>query len=768
MGVAEAANGRKDFFISYTSTDRSWAEWIAWHLEEAHYSVIIQAWDFRPGSNFIAEMDKATRLAERTIAVLSPKYFESDYTFVEWAAALRSDPTGKQRSLLPIRVQPCDVEGLLGPVVYIDLVGLPEQDARTRLLEGVRRERRKPHHVPFPLSSAVPAIHEAAQERPAFPAPFPEHWHIPYPRNPIFTGREHVLTQLAAALKTGEATALTQPQAISGLGGIGKTQIAIEYAYQHRQGYQAVLWTLADTREALISGYVQIARQLDLPQKDEQDQELVIEAIKRWFRTQTQWLLIMDNADELPIVREFLPASFRGHILLTTRAQSVGRLAHRIEVETMDRDMGALLLLRRANLIELNATLESASPADIALARVLAEELGGLPLALDQAGAYIEETPSSLSEYQSLYRLHRAELLKARGRLVDDHPEPVATTWSLSFQRVEERNVAAADLLRFCAYLAPDAIPEEIIIGGAEQPGLSIQEIGDNRLALNEAIAALSAYSLIRRNVTEQTISVHRLVQAVLRDSMPVEAQQQWKQRAVLAVNMASPDVQDWEACEQWLPHALVCADWIEQEQMKNLEGARLLNLAGYYLNDRARYREAEPLHRRALAICEEKLGATHPDTAVSLNNLAELHRKQGKYEEAEPLYKRALAIREEKLGATHPDTALSLNNLAALYEDQGKYEEAEPLYRRALAIREEQLGADHPDTAMSLNNLAVLYRDQGKYEEAELLYKRALAIFEGRFGTDHPSTQTVQKNYDYLLQIIDRNDEARKPEDEP
>jgi hypothetical protein len=148
-----APEARKDFFISYTQTDKQWAEWIAFELELAGYQVILQAWDFRPGANFIDEMNEATCIAERTIAVLSPAYLESDYAFMEEAVALRQDPRGRARKLLPVRVRPCQVEGLLGPLVRIDLVNLDEESARLHLLEGVGRERHKPASVPFPAPS---------------------------------------------------------------------------------------------------------------------------------------------------------------------------------------------------------------------------------------------------------------------------------------------------------------------------------------------------------------------------------------------------------------------------------------------------------------------------------------------------------------------------------------------------------------------------------------------------------------------------------------
>ena len=188
--------------------------------------------------------------------------------------------------------------------------------------------------------------------------------------------------------------------------------------------------------------------------------------------------------------------------------------------------------------------------------------------------------------------------------------------------------------------------------------------------------------------------------------------QREWARHAILAVNWSFPDVQkveEWPKCQQWLPHALVCAEFIEKWKLSFREVGRLMNRAGYYLDDRAQYTEAEPLYKRALAIYEEVQGARHPDTAMSLNNLGMLYYTQGEYAEAEPLYKRALAIYEEVQGARHPDTARSLNNLAALYYTQGKYAEAELLLKRALTINEQILGPTHPDTITACNNYNIL-----------------------------------------------------------
>ena len=169
-----------------------------------------------------------------------------------------------------------------------------------------------------------------------------------------------------------------------------------------------------------------------------------MQAVRRWFVAQSGWLLILDSADDLTILREFLPTAFNGHILLTTRAQAMGGLASRLEVDTMDEDIGALLLLRRAGLVAHDAPLQTALPTDLVLARKITEELGGLPMALDQAGAYIEETQCGLLRYLQLYQKQHTLLLKRRGGAVPDHAEPVATTWSLSFEQIEQRSHAAA------------------------------------------------------------------------------------------------------------------------------------------------------------------------------------------------------------------------------------------------------------------------------------------------------------------------------------
>ena len=613
-------------------------------------------------------------------------------------------------------------------------------------------------------------------------------------------GREQILDRLAIALQPGQAAALSQPVAVSGLGGIGKTQLAVEYAYRHRQEYRLVFWVRADIRENVISDYVAMASELHMPEMDIQQ---TVDAVKSWLRTHGDWLLILDNADDLALAKEFLPPTHGGQVLLTTRAQAVGRLAQRIEVDAMPEEVGALFLLRRAGLIDSDTSIEHFSPQERELARELVQELGGLPLALDQAGAYMEETPCGMQEYLLLYRTRRAALLSRRGGIVDDHPQSVATTWSLAFASVEQANRAAADLLRVCAFLHPDAIPEDLLRRGAMQTVSPLQAIATDDLAFHEALRTLGAYSLLRRDRSSHALIIHRLVQAVLIDAMTPEISQAWVHRVTHIVLTALPESfsTGWAVWDRLLPHVLTCAAHILQAQLVSPEATHFLQFAGNYLRESSLYTEAESLYQRALQIHEQELGPTHPVTVDILNDIGRLYRDTGKYAEAGSLFQRALAIREQELGPMHPATASSLEDLGGLYQAQGKYEEAEAVLQRSLIIAEKlqdkrhmamvlftlgglyqaqgklaeveevlqrslaivEKGGDTLGLAMVLQNLGQVYQAQGKHVEAESLFLRALTIREHELGSIHPEIAGILTNLGNAYQALGRLTEAEE-----
>src|SRR2546421_7704168 len=300
---------KKHFFISYNKADITWAEWIAWELEEAGYPTIVQAWDFRPGFNFVLRMQQASKEADRVIAVLSPDYLIAEFTQPEWAVAFSKDPKGEKGLLLPIRVRACELEGMLEQIVYIDLVDLEETTARKKLLDGVKTERAKPPVKPMFPGSSQPSV---------FPGALPPVWNVPRQRNPNFySGREGLLAELHAALNEGRPK--ERRQAVYGAGGVGKTEIATEYAYRYAEEYRLVWWLRSEESAALAADYAGLYGKLGLRPADTNDQRYMNDAVLRWLEGNDGWLLIFDNAVKADDVRDYVPQSGDGHVLITSR-----------------------------------------------------------------------------------------------------------------------------------------------------------------------------------------------------------------------------------------------------------------------------------------------------------------------------------------------------------------------------------------------------------------------------------------------------------------
>jgi tetratricopeptide (TPR) repeat protein len=278
-------------------------------------------------------------------------------------------------------------------------------------------------------------------------------------------------------------------------------------------------------------------------------------------------------------------------------------------------------------------------------------------------------TPFDPHKYLSLFRARRSELLNRPGVTNATEHLSVSATFSLALARVEQVHPASADLLRLCAFLAPDAIPIEILTEGAEHLGDILGPAMQDDLARDEVIRWAHRWSLLEYDAREGSLSVHRLVQAVVRETIDKVDEATWTERAVLAVNCAFPKVEftNWPLCEELLPHARMCALLIDEYAIETESAARLLNQTGYYVGRRAQYAAAEPLYQRALAIKEKVFGPEHPDTATSLNNLAFHYAVRGDFAAAEPLFRRAVAILESALGREHPNTVAVRDNYADL-----------------------------------------------------------------------------------------------------
>lgn len=561
---------------------------------------------------------------------------------------------------------------------------------------------------------------------------------VPHRRNPYFTGREEVLVKLSENLKTSGKAALGQIAAISGLGGIGKTQTAIEFAYRHREEYRAIFFVVAETEGVLLDSFAGIAKLLGLPQADAPDQQLAAQATKDWLEAEDGWLLILDNADTPERLNAFVSISPRGHVLVTSRAPSfvaIGAEAVQLKAPSTEEAVG--FLLKRTRRIHTNDDEREA-------AQEIASELGNLPLALEQAGAYMIAQQASFVDYLAGYRRRGLELL-AKGR-VEGGPghDLVAITWSMNIEEVEKQSLASADLLRAAAFLAPEAIPDELFLDGGAAISSALAEVLESRdpLAVAELAAPLLRYSLVERDAEARTLSIHRLVQKVIRQSLGT-AGPEMARRVFRALNMAfpnPPEVATWHRCERLLGQVLSLVNVTEE-----CHEPGLLTAAAGYLYEHARFSEAEALFVQALKILEQHLGPLHVEVGNALNNLALLYIDQERLVEAKGLLLRAMAIYEKFVGTNNSKLAAAFNNIGIVYRKQGDLAAAEIALCRALdLIKNEHDGIFHGSVAHALHNLALLYTEQGKLPEAEKTYMQALFIGESVWSSVRPEIASI------------------------
>ncbi|HME27801.1 MAG TPA: tetratricopeptide repeat protein [Acetobacteraceae bacterium] len=565
-----------------------------------------------------------------------------------------------------------------------------------------------------------------------------------------FKGRAEFLRELHACLHRAEgARAAISSGAISGMGGIGKTCAAVEYAWEYRGEYTALLFATAESADTLDRDLAKLAHPLSLPEAAATDAGQQKDAVLRWLNANPGWLLILDNIDTpeaLRAVQALLGFIAGGHVLLTGRLSRFGAGAAALELGLLDLDAATAMLLER--------TPHRRKMADDATrARELAEhELDRLPLALEHAAALIEHLGCGFADYRERLRSTPRELLDRQDLQLTHYDRAVFRTWLASAALLTPSSRA---LLERLSFLAPDPLPDFLF---------DVPLLGANTDNAREALAGLTAYSLVRRETDPPRLVVHRLVQDVARLSLDATMLRQRLTEVLGWVSEAfagdPQDVRAWDRLDPLAPHADVVAAHADAAGITDPTG-RLMSELGRLFQAKALHARAEPLVRRALAIGEASLGKDHPTVAIYLSNLATLLYATNRLGEAEPLMRRALAIDEASLGKDHPSVAVALSNLAVLLQDTNRLGEAEPLMRRALDIAEASLGKDHPNVAIGLNVLARLLQATNRHGEAEPLLRRAIAIGETSYGEDHPEVAVGYSNLAALLQATNRLGEA-------
>ena len=552
---------------------------------------------------------------------------------------------------------------------------------------------------------------------------------------PLLAGREDLLAELDTQL-TGGDNPMPRKVALCGLGGAGKTSLALAYAHRHLAEVGVAWQFSAEDATVLAAEFGDLAAQLGARDLAGRDPVASVHAVLAAFPA--PWLLIFDNAADMASVRAFLPPAGPGQVLITS--QNPTWPGQPLNLPMLDRDVAAGFLVDRT------------SDPDLQAARDLADELGGLPLALEQAAAYIQTTQGTLASYLALFRHRRAELL-SRGEPTG-YDKTVASTWALAFDRLQQTAPGAVGLLRLLAFCAPEAIPVRLLLQPRPRfairprrrvwrvlaPLFVLGPLLRDPLAADEAIAALRRYSLVTPAATG-SVSVHRLVQAVTTDQMSPRLREAWRAAAAALIEAAIPAdtslPESWPACAALLPHAQVALAY---------DSDGIGQLAGY-VGYQGSYGAALELWQRVLDVRERSFGPEHPRTLITRVELARWTGEAGDAAGARNQLTALLPILERVRGAEHPDTLTTRANLARWTGEAGDAAGARDRFATLLPILERVRGAEHPDTLTTRGNLADWTGQAGDPAGARDQYAALLPIEERVRGAEHPGALVHRAN---------------------
>jgi tetratricopeptide (TPR) repeat protein len=553
-------------------------------------------------------------------------------------------------------------------------------------------------------------------------------WNIPDPVS-SFVGRESHLEALQTAMASHRAAAL------HGLGGVGKTQLALAYTCRHRDRYQLGWWIPAETLATITAALAELAPHVGVSDALPV-QELVVR-VRAALANQVGWLLVFDNAAGPAEIEPFCPRRDGGHVLVTSRNHAWRGMAAPIPVDVLSLEEAVRLLEQRTGQLDWPA------------AEALANSLGRLPLALEQAAAYIETQRLPLARYLELFEERRGQLL-GRGDPVA-YQATVDATFSLAFEALRRQTRPAAQLLVLCALLAPDQLPLDLLLDHSELLPEPLAGAARDRLSRSETIGALYTSSLLSSDL-DDTARVHRLVQAVTVHHVPRKELSAWIERAVALMATVFTDQPEepgtWTRCALLLPHAQAALGHAGQHEVASSATATLLHhTAGYLMTRLARLSDARAALEEALAMRRRLYGdeTAHAEIAASLNSLGVVRHTMGDLQGARRYYEHALAMRRRLYGeeSAHAEIAASLNNLGRVLRNLGDLQGARRSYEQALAMRLRVYGSDtdHPDTADTMHNLGVLLHGLGDVPGAEHHLEQALAMRHRLHGSDsdHP-----------------------------
>jgi len=705
-----------DVYLSYVPDDRLWADWITSVLTRAGFRV-------RPHGSVQGQDDP---VAGRILSLLSPAYLRSSLAREVWQATSTGEPATARGQLVPVRVAEVRLAQPYTNPDAIDLVRQDEAQATAVLLRALDR----------PVSAIE---HDSMVSTPRFPGLQPVILNLPM-RNSTFTGRSEALERLRDQLVGGSQAVVTQaqaPQALYGLGGVGKTQVVIEYAYRFMTDYDVVWWISAEQPELLNGAMAELAERLGIRIGDNvaEAAQAAKEALRRG-EPYGRWLLIFDNADDPEDLRSYLPGG-SGHVLITSRNQTWSKFAAPLEIDVFTREESLEHLRRRVSGL-------SAADAD----RVAAE-LGDLPLAIEQAGAWLQETGMMVDEYVERLSQQPAHVL-ALGDTPPTYPTQVVATWNVSIQRLRERSPAAVRLLQLLAFFAAEPVSLSMLYGDETVRCLvpyddSLRE----KIMIGRLVKELNRFALAKVDQRDNSVQVHRLVQAVLRDQMDeIEYENTIHDvhRILLGARPREGDTDDpenWPRYDEIWPHLVPS----EAEDCDDEETRQLLIDRVRYLWKRAEFDRALELGRRLEELWIAKLGTYDRQTLFLRFHIANVLRSQGRYQEACDLDRAVLEDQRRVLPDFHPHLLMTAAGLGADLRALGDLQESLRLEEETYNRTRELFLEDHPRTLTAANNLAVALRHVGDYVSARQLDQETMDRRRAVLGADHPYTLFSENN---------------------
>ncbi|MEU9060721.1 FxSxx-COOH system tetratricopeptide repeat protein [Streptomyces sp. NPDC048430] len=766
-----------DLFLSYVAENRMWADWIESVLTRAGFRVVPRDVSAEPGP---LDANHAVETATRTVVLLSSAYLKSQRAVDLWERAVSEDPGGGRRQLLPLRVS--DVR-LSAPYIDrnpVDLFRLDEVHATTALMRALDR--------PVQLGDGM-------SPGPRFPGTVPRIWNAP-PRNPGFTGRSLVLERMRDQLGGGMAVVLPQPQTLYGLGGVGKTQVALEYVHRFMADYDLVWWISSEQIDDVVASLAELAVRLGAQGGDDMaaaSQEAV-DLLRRGVPSE-RWLLVFDNADDPERLSRYFPQGGSGHILVTSRNQSWSQHGDALPVDVFLREESIEHLQRRA------PGLSDEDAAQVATA------VGDLPLAVEQAAAWIAETATPIDTYLEQLAQQAPEVLALNQPA--GYPQPVAATWNISIERLKERSPAAVRLLQLCAFFAPEPISANLLyskemIEALKPYDASLQE----KLVLGRVIREIGRFALAKVDQVSNSIQVHRLVQAVIRAQLSEEEQREARHVVHRILAGARPDDDEpidnpatWPRFATIWPHlgpsdARNCKDpetrrllidrvrylwkrgdvrtagrlgdelrdtWREMLGNQDLQYLYLCFHLSNILRTRGRYVEAKELDEVTLGRQRAVLGPEHPHTYMTTSSLAIDLGLLGDYGKAIELATAAHEGFSQIFHDRHPRTLAAANNLALNLRSVGQYARAREIDQDVYDLRSEVLGPEHPYSLSSAISLARDLREVGRYEDSVGLLSRTYDAYKATLGRTYPTTLSAAKSLAVSLRRAGQLEDARR-----